>query len=310
MKTRMTRLLTLALCLLMCVCAWPGAAYAFEMVDLTHPVSLTIFANDEEMPLAGVGFELYMVAEMNEFAQFELLPAYADFSGDINKLETAADWIICADEMLALTGDADPDEAATSRGDGLAVFEGLTPGLYLVSGKPVEILPWAYSFTPFMVSVPTRDFEDEWVYDVYSDVKLEKLPAVTNIDVVKVWDDLGYEDRRPGSIYVDLYCDGEPIAAAQLHDGNSWSHTFEDLPAAHEYTVQERDVPKWYKVSYEVINGVLVVRNERDTTITPVPDIPSTGQLWWPVPILAGGGLLLVIAGWYINRKWGQAHEE
>ena len=22
------------------------------------------------------------------------------------------------------------------------------------------------------------------------------------------------------------------------------------------------------------------------------------------------GGLLLVIAGWYINRKWGQAHEE
>ena len=310
MMNRMNRLLALALCLVLCVCVWPGAAHAFEMVDLAHPVSLTIFANDEEIPLPGVGFELYKVAEMNEFAQFELLPAYEDFEGDINKLENAGDWILCAMDMMAMSAGADPDVAATSRGDGLATFESLEPGLYLVSGKPVEILPWAYTFTPFMVSVPTRDFNDEWVYDVFVDVKLEKTPAITNIEVVKVWDDMGYEDRRPGSIYVALLFDGEQIDAAQLHDGNSWSHVFEDLPAAHEYTVQELDVPKWYKVSYEVINGVLVVRNTRDTTITPVPDIPSTGQLWWPVPILAGVGMLLVTIGWYINRKWSQEHEQ
>lgn len=310
MKTRIARSLTLALCLLLCVCAWPSAAFAFDPVDLEHPASLTIFANDEEIPLAGVGFELHLVANMNELAQFELLPQYQEFSGDINKLETAADWILCAQEMLMLTADAFPDAAATSREDGLAVLDDLTPGLYLVSGRPVEILPWAYTFTPFMVSVPTRDFDDVWVYDVFSDVKLEKEPALTNIDVVKVWDDLGYEDRRPGSIYVYLYCDGEQIDAAQLHDGNSWSHTFENLPAAHEYTVQEYDVPEWYKVSYEVINGVLVVRNQFDTSVTPVPDIPSTGQLWWPVPILAGGGVLMFIIGWYINRKWSQAHEQ
>lgn len=310
MKNCMTRLLVLALCLMLCVCACPGAAYAFEMVDLTHPVSLTIFANDEETPLPGVGFELYLVAEMNEYAQFELLPRYESFSGDINKLDTAADWIFCAEEMLRLTADADPDDAATSRENGEAVMDNLKPGLYLLSGKPVEILPWAYTFTPFMVSVPNRDFNDAWVYDVYVDVKLEKEPAVKSIEVAKVWDDIGYEDKRPGSIYVDLYCDGEQIAAAQLHDGNSWSCTFENLAAAHEYTVRERDVPQWYKASYEMMNGVLVIRNERDTTVTPVPDIPSTGQLWWPVPVLAGGGVLLVIIGWFINRKWSQEHEK
>ena len=309
MKTRMTRLLTLAMCLMLCVFVWPSAAYAFDPVDLAHPVSLTIFANDEDVPLAGVGFELYCVARMNELAQFELLPAYESFSGDINKLENAADWILCAEEMRMLAGDAEPDAAATSRDNGYAVFSDLMPGLYLVSGRPVEILPWAYTFTPFMVSIPTRDMEDQWLYDVFSDVKLEKTPARTDIDVVKLWDDLGYEDRRPGSIYVDLYCDGEQIAAAQLHDGNSWSYTFTDLPAAHEYTVMERDVPDWYQVSYEVINGVLVIRNTRDTTVTPVPDIPSTGQLWWPVPILAGLGMLLCIAGWFIQRKWSQEHE-
>ena len=60
MKTRIARLLTLALCLLLCVCAWPTAAFAFDPVDLEHPASLTIFANDEEIPLAGVGFELHL----------------------------------------------------------------------------------------------------------------------------------------------------------------------------------------------------------------------------------------------------------
>ena len=70
MKTCMTRLLMLTLCLLLCVNAWPGSAHAFEMVDLTHPVTLTLFANDEEIPLPGVGFELYRVADMNDYAQF------------------------------------------------------------------------------------------------------------------------------------------------------------------------------------------------------------------------------------------------
>ena len=309
MKTRMTRLLTKAMCLLLCVFVWPSAAYAFEPVDLSHPVSLTIYANDEDIPLAGVGFELYRVADLNEYAQFELLPMYSGFSGDINKLENAGEWVAAAEEFKLLAADAIPDAAETSREDGLATFDYLTPGLYLVTGAPVEILPWTYTFTPFMVSIPTRDVNDEWLYDVFSDVKLEKLPALIDIDVVKIWDDEGHESDRPNTIYVDLYCDGEPIDVAMLYPGNSWSHTFTGLSAAHEYTVKEREVLHWYTVTYEVVNGVLVIRNTHRTDGTPVPDIPATGQLWWPVPVLAGAGMLLLIAGWYIQRKWSQEHE-
>jgi len=308
-KTRMTRLLTMAMCLMLCAFVCPGAAYAFEPVDLTHPVSLTIYANDEEIPLPGVGFELHRIANMNDMAQFELLPAFSGFSGDINHLETAADWAMAAEEMKLLSVGLMPDAAETSGDDGLAIFDHIQPGLYLVSGAPVEIIPWAYTFTPFIVSIPTRDVDDAWLYDVFSDVKLEKSPTHIDIDVVKVWDDLGLEDDRPNTIYVDLLCDGEPIDVALLHAGNSWSHTFTNLPAAHEYTVKERDVPFWYEVSYEVINGVLVVRNTHRTDVTPTPDIPATGQLWWPVPLLAGLGMLMVIAGWYIHRKWSQEHE-
>ena len=309
MKTRITRLMTLALCLLLCAFAWPSTAYAFDPVDLEHPVSLTIFANDEEVPLAGVGFELYRVAQMNQYAQFEILPAYAAYVGDLNMLKTTAEWIECAEAMKAIAADLSPNDAATSNGEGLAVFSSLEPGLYLVTGQPVEILPWAYSFNSFMLSIPTRDMDDEWIYDVYSDVKLEKDFALTDIDVVKLWDDLDFEDRRPEYIHVDLYSDGELIDSVRLDDSNGWRHTFTELPATHEYTVQEREVPGKYTVTYEVINGALVIRNTYKVTVTPVPDLPQTGQLWWPVPVLAGAGMLLFIIGWFIHQKWSQEHE-
>ena len=38
--------------------------------------------------------------------------------------------------------------------------------------------------------------------------------------------------------------------------------------------------------------------------------IPETGQLWWPVPILAGAGMILFVIGWILHRKWSQEHEE
>ena len=38
--------------------------------------------------------------------------------------------------------------------------------------------------------------------------------------------------------------------------------------------------------------------------------LPQTGQLWWPVPILAGAGMILFVIGWILHRKWSQEHEE
>ncbi|MCI8422101.1 MAG: Cna B-type domain-containing protein [Lawsonibacter sp.] len=36
----------------------------------------------------------------------------------------------------------------------------------------------------------------------------------------------------------------------------------------------------------------------------PLEDLPRTGQLWWPVPMLAAGGILLFLIGWAQNRRW------
>lgn len=309
MNRRALHVLTMALCLMLCVCAWPNAAHAFDPVDLDHPLTLTIFANDEEMPLGGVNFELYKVADMNQLAQFELLAAYAGFTGDINKLENAEQWQNAANYMQPIATAGVPDKAGETAADGFLTFDGLTPGLYLMTGEKVMVDPWYYSFSPVLVSIPTRDMDDEWIYDVFSDIKLEKTPAYIDIPVVKVWEDNGKVSRRPHYLYADLFCDGKRIKTATLKPSNGWSHTFEHLPAEHVYTVKERTIPNGYKVTYETVNGVMVIKNTLPEKPTPVPGLPATGQLWWPVPLLAASGMILFVIGWITHRKWSQEHE-
>ena len=42
----------------------------------------------------------------------------------------------------------------------------------------------------------------------------------------------------------------------------------------------------------------------------PGEEVPQTGQLWWPVPILAVSGMALFLLGWARQRKWSGSHEE
>ncbi len=48
---------------------------------------------------------------------------------------------------------------------------------------------------------------------------------------------------------------------------------------------------------------------ELDDLDVPLGDLPQTGQLWWPVPMLAGAGVLLLLAG-LIQHRRGEYDEE
>lgn len=37
--------------------------------------------------------------------------------------------------------------------------------------------------------------------------------------------------------------------------------------------------------------------------------LPQTGQLWWPVPVLAGGGLVMIASGVRLNKKKGNKND-
>ncbi len=308
MKTRMTRLLTLALCLVMCL--MPLTASAFAPVDLSHAASLTLVAKDEETALPGANFSLYRVAEMNADAQFVLASAYSGFTGDINALEHASDWVSAAAYMDGVAKTQTATVTGTTDDAGAAKFASLTPGLYLVTGAAIQVDPWQYAFTPFLASVPTRNAADEWVYDVQADVKFERTVGVTDLEVVKIWEDDGVTSRRPDELEITLLADGVAIQQVLLNKANNWSYLFKELPIGPTYTVEERNVPNGYTVSYRENNGALVIENTYTVVVTPEPDLPQTGQLTWPIPVLAGLGMVLFVVGWIINRKWSQEHEE
>lgn len=60
------------------------------------------------------------------------------------------------------------------------------------------------------------------------------------------------------------------------------------------------DLPKDPTEPYEII--------EIDDTDVPLANLPQTGQLWWPVPLLAVSGLFLFLIGWVKHR--GAQNEE
>ncbi len=306
----MTRLLMLALCLMMLTVTCPTAAYAFERVDLEQPNSLVLVANYEGEGIPGVTFKLHRVATMNEDAQFDLEGPFSRFSGDINHLEHASDWIEAAEELYAMAEHVTPAEVIPADEEGFGIAFDLVPGLYLVSGNYVRIAPWMYRFSPFLVSVPTRDADDEWVYDVFADLKVDREPHLIDLEVVKVWEDEQHENMRPSRIQVTLKQDGVAIQKVTLRKRNNWHYVFTDLPNGPVYTVEEVAIPHGYEVEYKMENDVLVIVNSYDGISTPPPDLPQTGQLTWPIPILAGMGLILFVSGWYIHRKWSQEHEE
>ena len=108
-------------------------------------------------------------------------------------------------------------------------------------------------------------------------------PGKTSISVEKVWVDSDNQDgKRPASIQVQLYADGEPSGATvTLDETNEWKHTWSGLLEKNagtkiSYTVKEVSVPGGYTVSYEPEGTKIIITNKHDTEKTSI----SGSKIW------------------------------
>ncbi len=121
--------------------------------------------------------------------------------------------------------------------------------------------------------------------------------------VLKEWDDKGYESHRPRSVQVTLLQNGTAYDTQTLSETNSWQYTWDKLPKwdqngrEYTWTIQEASVPG-YVSSVEQNGDTFVLTNTPNE-----PKLPQTGVLWWPVPVLACGGLAFLIMGMVSRRK-------
>lgn len=183
---------------------------------------------------------------------------------------------------------------------GKAVFPALDQGIWLVYCEKDQ----EYYFNPYFAFLP-QVVNGKLYYEVDATPKTEnQISNNQSIYIVKKWEDNNNAaKKRPEQILVDLKLEGKTLDTVKLHAGNGWSYTFTNLPEGDGYRVEEHEVTG-YRAQYsgDIENGFII------TNIYDEDKLPQTGQLWWPITILAVAGIAFVVLG--IVELKGKKDEE
>ena len=121
-------------------------------------------------------------------------------------------------------------------------------------------------------------------------------PEPVEVKVIKHWDDQDNKNGiRPSSVVVTLYNGTTAVDKQLLNRKNGWSYTWKDLDGSCDWSVLETNIPSGYAPSYKIRNGVVIITN--------TSKLIQTGQLTWPIPVLGGLGILLIIIGVCMMRR-------
>lgn len=298
----MKKMIQTFIVLIMIMILLPVGVYAQGNVEMQHPVSVVYEAVYAGRPVSGMEVRMYQISTMDETGELHVLEPYSECSSDLDiRGENDSAWQSMAEVMYQkiLAGEYSVDVTGVTDENGIVTMGGMDKGLYLVCSDTCEINGYVYSSLPFFISLPDRNHEENsWNYDVAVHAKIEQNPVVADYRVNKIWRDTGYENRRPSSITVSLICDGEPYGEpVTLPYEGHWSYTWHDLDTNHEWTVKE-EIPEGYRSTVNREGSVYILTNTYMIETPATPDrIPNTGQLWWPVPVLLGIGLVCIVIG-------------
>lgn len=270
--------------------------------NLNATGSIKVHLHDSANPdtVIGGALTLYKVADATVAdSNLTFVPAgdFAGFGLPLTDLNDPA--LVTALADYASEQDVEGTEKELSA-SGTAVYSNLSTGLYLVVQLTTtqEYLP----VSPFLVSLPMYDGDaGSWIYSIEASPKVQRPDREpVSLTVVKKW--LDNNVNRPKQLSVQLLMDGKAVETVTLTAENDWQHTWKGLDAYHEWSVKEV-VPTGYEASYETYRSKVTITNVADWYNKPDDILIQTGQLNWPVPVLACVGLLLVVTGCALLRK-------
>lgn len=310
MKHR-TKINIVLVCVLLFIMLLPVQVLAAGDIDSTKPASLTIVYKDNDTYINGASFDLYQVAKSTENSEYVLTGKFAELPIDVDSISAEnMQYLSLTLEAYANLYDVPPVKSDITNNFGSIEFKDLETGLYLVTGQTHTQDGFVYTTEPFLVFLPVTDATgDSWVYDVTARPKFSSTPQgeTTELKVIKVWKDDGNESSRPSDITVHLLKDGEIYDTIKLNSDNNWRWSWTELDGEHTWSVAEV-VPAGYTVEITRNgNTYTCVNTKPHTPPPPPPDLPHTGQLWWPVPMLVAVGFAMIIIG--IIRRRGGSNE-
>ena len=269
--------------------ALPVTAFAREL-DYTQPGSIrvTLLEKTDGSPIVGAELSVYHVATVEQSAAGDLLYTYTEPFKDCGAEIDGTDLVGKLERFLG--SHTVTAKKAVTDSSGTAAFSGLTLGLYFV--RQTNTVDGFAPCKPFLVTVPMRS-GGEYQYDVEATPKTE-VEKLISITVKKVWN-ADATAAIPDSVTVQLLQGDTVVKTAKLHAQNKWQVTFTDMPKSDDYSVREINIPQGFTATY--------AQKGNCYTVTNTAALIQTGQLVWPVPVLAFAGLTLLLAGTVILRK-------
>lgn len=155
----------------------PGAKAANAIdTDAECSIQFDIGGNSSELLSASIPVNLYKVASVDVSGNYTATGTFAKLdlsSVSADNLDTAAaTWSERAAEAKKLLKDDTEPTTTVTLTQGRGTATGLKTGLYLVDTPKVITPNYTYTFTPYLVSLPTnnyyngKDASDNWIYDL------------------------------------------------------------------------------------------------------------------------------------------------
>ena len=267
----------------------PMTAFAQEInFDRTGSISVTLMNKDGKTPITGVELSLYHVATVRLNSENNLSYNFTDSFEDCGCV--LDDPALSAKLDLFVKDHSVADEKLVTDAQGKVTFTNLPLGLYFL--KQTNTVSGYAPCTSFLVTVPNHS-TGGYEYDVNASPKTD-IAKLTDITIKKVWN-AGTTAKAVNSVTVQLFKNDVVVETATLSEQNKWQVTYADMPESDTYSIKEVNVPKGFTATYSKSGYVF--------TVTNTASLAQTGQLIWPIPILAMAGLCLISIGTVVLRK-------
>lgn len=248
-----------------------AAAADMSTLDRNRPGSIHLTLNNaENLPVTGGTICLYDVAALSiadETPTFTETEAFCSFSADWDTID--AD--LAQDLAIYVETQQIQGTLAAIEVDGTVFFDQLELGIYLI--VQAEESDTYEAITPFLVTVPMEE-DGEWTYEIDAAPKVGIVTS-SNTDTEDPTELEESSGTQPPSTSSTPETSSTPSTSGMPETSST--------PGTSDMSSTPSDLSSPSSPSS--------------------PALPQTGQLNWPIPVLAVADILLFAFGWLMRRE-------
>jgi hypothetical protein len=227
-------------------------------------------------PVAGASFKLYKIADADEKGNVTIDEKFKSCNVDITNTDTEAYKTAASTLADFIQNHADSFEALQTQSTdntGWLTFNGLTRGIYLVTGEVKTVNSTTYTPQSSLISIPqtTDEYGTRW----YATAELKYST---------------YTPPSGGTV------PGTPGDSENTETENTETGSTNKVDIVGNFSPENTETETEIAVTEDVTT--------LKASIVPVGKrLPQTGQLWWPVAALSAAGLCFITVGMKRRRE-------